>query len=51
MSLALNYVSQNGSVLPSAYLFWKSINQGGGVFHNYKRGDIYVANTAFGIQN
>ena len=33
------------------YLYWKAINQGGGVMHKFHKGDIYVANTAFGTIN
>ena len=48
---AMNYVAANGSQLSPAYIYWKAINQGGGVTHQYQPGDIYVANTAFGIVN
>ena len=45
---AMDYVLTNGSQLSSLYLYWKAINQGGGVIHRFHSGDIYVANTAFG---
>jgi len=48
---AMNYVSQNGSQLASSYLYWKSINQGNGIYHVPQPGDIDVANTAFGTVN
>lgn len=47
----MGYVFANGSQLPSPYLYWKAIDQGKGNFHVFKTGDIYIANTAFGISN
>lgn len=48
---AMNNVLTNGSQLAKKYIYWKASDQGGGRLHGYRRGDIYVANTAFGIVN
>jgi len=48
---AFDYVLNNGSTLPSAYQYWKAIDQGPIGFHQWRPGDIYIANTAFGVVN
>ena len=48
---AMTSVLNTGSLLARSYLFWKAIDQGRGVLHVFKPGDLYVAGTAFGTVN